>query len=368
MKFKVESINELSDSRQLIEAKPHKFISIFIYILLSLIFIFLLWSWFSEKEVVVKVSGIIKSDDKSYTISNTIDGEVKEVNIENGQDIKLGQVLYQIDDSNLKEQKNKLENQKENLIKEIKKLDKFEKSIINDTNYFSNSEDEKEYYYKYKNYETNNKTSILDKTNLMYSKDDMKKLDEEIHLIKEKNKSTLLSQIYEKINSNNEKLKELKYSIQEINQNIEKCKIKSTVDGELDIKTTLEPGMILQSGTLVASVLPKEKNYKVELIIPDKDIANIKTEQQVKYNITSLPYTEYGFLKGNIKNLGVDSQADSEKGFVFYKGEGTLECSTLYNDKREKHQIKPGMTCEAIVITKEKKMLYYLLEKLNLKK
>lgn len=475
MKFKIEDINELSDSRQVMEAKPHKFTSIFIYILLASILIFILWAWFSEKEIVVKVSGIIKPNEQSYVVSNMVSGEVKEVNMENGQDIKNGQVLYKIDDSNLQSQKNKLGNQKEDLTKDTKNLEKLKMSIDDNTNYFSDNEEEKEYYYKYKSYEASNKVSIEDKRNLIDSKNEVankigkletliksindnqnyneegsiyseqfnnyriskksiedkieklernkeelknqsapkeqidqidseieanknalvklrsdinlqiknsinelneqvknidsnvSKFDEGVSLSEEKNKVTLLAQIEEKINLNKDKLKEVDFNIEEVNKGIEKCEVKSTVDGKLDIKANLEPGAMIQTGAIVASVLPKENNYKIELIIPDKDIANIKNGQEVKYNFTSLPYAEYGFLKGNIENISVNSQVNNETGIVYFIGEGTLETDILYSNKNEEAVIKPGMTCEARVITRSEKMLYYLLEKLNLK-
>lgn len=475
MKFKIEDINELSDSRQVMEAKPNKFTSIFTYILLGAICIFITWAWFSEKEIVVKVSGIIKPNEQSCVVSNMVAGEIKEVNMENGQDIKSGQVLYKIDDSNLQNQKNKIEKQKEDLTKDIKNLEKFKQSIDDNTNYFSDNEEEKEYYYKYKSYEAGNKVSVEDKSNLIDSKNEavnkinkletliksindnqnyneegsiysdqfnnyriskksiedkiekleknkealktqnapkeqidqidseieanknalvklrsdinlqiknsinelneqvknidsnVSKFDEGVSLSKEKNKVTLLAQIEEKINLNNDKLKEVDFNIEEVNKGIEKCEVKSTVDGKLDIKANLYPGAMIQTGVVVASVLPKENNYKVELIIPDKDIGNIKNGQEVKYNFNSLPYTEYGFLKGTIENISVNSQINNETGIVYYLGEGTLETNTLFSNKNEEAIIKPGMTCEARVITRSEKMLYYLLEKLNLK-
>jgi len=475
MKFKIEDINELSYSRQVMEAKPHKFTSIFIYILLGAIFIFITWAWFSEKEIVVKVSGIIKPNEQSYVVSNMVAGEIKEINMENGQEVKSGQVLYKIDDSNLQNQKNKLENQKEDLTKDTKNLEKFKQSIDDNTNYFSDSEDEKEYYYKYKSYETGNKVSVEDKSNLIDSKNEasnkiskldaliksindnknyneegsiyseqfnnyiiskksiedkiekleknkeelknqnapkeqinqidpeievnknalvklksdinlqiknsinelegqvknidssVNKFDEGVSLSKEKNKVTLIAQIEEKINLNNGKLKEVDFNIEEVNKGIEKCEVKSTIDGKLDIKANLEPGVMIQTGAVVASVLPKENNYKVELIIPDKDIGNIKNGQEVKYNFTSLPYNEYGFLKGNIENLSVNSQVNNETGIVYFIGEGTLESDTLYSHKNEEAIIKSGMTCEVRIITRKEKMLYYIFEKIGLK-
>ena len=475
MKYKIENLDDLNDSRQVMEAKPHKFTIIFIYILFAVIISSILWACFSEKEVVVKVPGIIKPNEQLYVISNQISGEIKEVYMKNGQTVKKNELLYKIDDASLQSQRSKIEDQKNILTNAKNNLDKFRESIVGNTNYFKDSKEEKEYYYKYKSYETANKVSVEDKTNLINSKSgltnrinyskiliksiennknynkegsiyngkfnnyqisrksiddtighleksknalqnrkdsneqisqidieiqtnkngliklesDIKleignsidelesqvkntnsniiKFDEGVNLSKEKNKIALLSEIEGKLSLNGEKLKEITLNLKEINVNIGKCEVKSNVDGNLDIKATLEPGLMIQNGTIIANILPKSNNYKVELLIPDKDIGNIENGLEVMYSFTSLPYNEYGFLKGSIQSISVSSQIDNEKGGVFYIGEGTLKNNILYSHKNEKAVIKQGMTCEAKIITRRENMLHYLLEKLNLK-
>ncbi len=475
MRFKIESIEELSDSRQVMEGKPHKFTSIFIYLLLVAVLVFLLWAWFSEKEVVVKVSGIVKPSEKILTVSNEISGSIKEVYMTDGQEIKEGDILYTIDNPQLESEKNKLEEQKKSIDKNIENLDKFNKSIEDNTNHFSDNEDEKEYYYKYKAYESGNAVSIEDKNSLNTSKNDLNtkieglkkldksiddnknyndkdsiygkqfdnyqisrkaiedkisqleknkqdlknqnapneqivqidveiennknglekltsdiklqiqksldelnsqvkninsninKFDEDVSLSKEKNKVTLLAQIEEQKNLNNEKLKEIDLGLKEVNKNLEKCQVKCETNGKLDLKADLQSGLMIETGAIVADILPKEDLYKVELIIPDKDIANLKDGQEIKYSFNSLPYNEYGFLTGEIKNLSINSKIDKEMGSIFYTGEGSLEKNILYSNKGEESVIKAGMTCEARIITRKVKMLYYLLEKLNFK-
>ncbi|MGL5084993.1 MAG: biotin/lipoyl-binding protein [Clostridium sp.] len=475
MRFKIENIEELSDSRQVMEGKPHKFTSIFIYILLVSVFSFLLWSWFSEKEVVVKISGIVKPSEQVYTVSNQVSGAVKEVNMQDGQDVKKGDLLYTIDDTSLQSQKGKLDNQKIYINKTIENLEKFNKSIEDNTNHFKESEDEKEFYYKYKAYESGNKVSIEDKNSLTVSKNDLNKkidgfktlnksidnnqnynedgsvfsqqfnnyeisrkpvedkisqleknkeelknqnapneqivqvdaeiqnnktaltklnsdiklqiqnsiddlntqiksidssinkFDEGVGLSKEKNKIAILSQIEEQRNLNNEKLKEIDLELKDINHSIDSCEVKSENDGKLDLKAELKAGIMIQTGIIVADVIPKEDKYKVDLIIADKDIANIKEGQEIKYSFASLPYNEYGFLTGRIDSLSVNSKIDNERGTVFFTGEGSIEKNKLYSNKGEESEIKAGMTCEARVVTRKQKMLYYFLEKLNLK-
>lgn len=474
MKFKIENIEDLTDSRQVMESKPNKFISIFIVLVLIILIIAFLWLWFAEKEEVIKVSGIINLKEQSQVISNDITGIVKEFNVENGEDIKKGDIIYILDDTNFVTQKGNLESEKEKLVSTNEKLDKFIKSINDGVNYFEENEEEKEFYYKYKAYETGNLVLVSDKESLINSKSDLnnkiseldnfrkaieenvdynndgsvykeqynsykiskneiedkinqlnkalseienkeeekdtieqveseiknnknsleklksdtilqvenskyelnnqiktiddniKKIDENNSMSKEKNKTTMIAQIEEQKSLNNSKIEELDVSIKEVSTNIEKCSIKSEVDGKIDVKNELQSGMIVQSGVVVAEIINDESNLEVELIIPDKDIGKLKINQDIKYNISAFPYTEFGFVNGKIESLSLNSKVDEKTGAVYYTGVGNLEKTSVKNYSAEIFYIKLGMTCEGTIIIGKKKMLYYLLEKINI--
>ena len=196
--------------------------------------------------------------------------------------------------------------------------------------------------------------------------DNIKRFDENNIISKEKNKTAILAQIEEQKSLNNSKIEELEVSIKEVNTNIEKCSVKANVDGKIDIKNELQSGMIVQSGIVVGEIINDESNLEVELIIPDKDIGKLKVNQDIKYSIVSLPYTEFGFVNGEIKSLSLNSKVDEKTGAVYYTGVGNLYQTSVKNYDGERFDIKSGMTCEARIITGKKKMLYYLLEKLNI--
>ncbi|MBM7833224.1 HlyD family efflux transporter periplasmic adaptor subunit [Clostridium sardiniense] len=478
MKFKIDNIENLSDSREVMESKPNKFTSIFIYIVLALIVIFLLWAWFSKKEIVVKATGIVRPYNETYAISNVIAGEVNEINMKNGQNVSKGDILFKINSKDLEDKKKQLEDNKDYFETDIDNLKKLTKSINDNTNYFEDSRKEKEYYYKYKSYVAGNKVPLSDKDNISESKKDLQneksnlesllrsvkdqknynesnslysdqynsyissrkvienkidqlkkmkkklqenssseatsdqitqaegeikgnedqlsklesdtevqikasidkinkniksldndldKIDESNDIVKEKSKTTVLAQIEEKITADKEKLKEVNSSIKDINKNIEDCTVKASVGGKLDINMKLQPGVMIQTGAIVANILPGANKYKVDLIIPNNKIANIKDGEDIKYSFDALSYKEYGFIDGKIESISPDSKIDSEKGISFYTAEGSLDKNVLYSNNGEESFIKSGMTCEGRIITRKERMLYYLLEKLGIK-
>ncbi|GAA0866472.1 HlyD family efflux transporter periplasmic adaptor subunit [Paraclostridium tenue] len=501
MKFKIEDINNLSDSRQVLESKPNKLIIIFIYIVLALILMFLTWTWFSEKEVVAKVSGVVRPNSHVQTISNIVQGEVKSVKMKNGEKVSKGDILFEIDSDSFEKEKKRIDDQIDKINEDNNNLNKLVNSIANNKNYFSNSGREKEYYYKFKSYESGNKVSLAEKNNIDNSKnelndekanleklnksiieetnyneknsaysaqyesymssrkmiqnkidqlknsknelnkqiesdnkkineisqddaqqlelikysidekrqqvsqidfeiknsneeleklkndtivqikgtidktnqsidtlnDNLRSLDESADINKDSNKTATLVQIEEKINLNKQSKIELESNKKQIEDSLAKCVVKAPVNGKINTIVDLQPGLVLQPGTIVANVMPDSDNCKVDLMIPTKDIANIDINKKIKYSFEALPYREYGFLEGEIESISPDSKTDSETGISFFTGESSLNSNVLYSNKGEESYIKPGMICEAKIIIRNEKMLYYLLEKIGLK-
>ncbi|MGH4119270.1 hypothetical protein [Clostridium sp.] len=93
----------------------------------------------------------------------------------------------------------------------------------------------------------------------------------------------------------------------------------------------------------------------------------MKIGGKIKYHFQALPYREYGEFTGTVTDIAVDSTIDQQSGTSYYLVESEIQNKPLFSYKGKKGELKIGMTCEAQVITKRKKILHYLLEKINLK-
>jgi HlyD family secretion protein len=176
-----------------------------------------------------------------------------------------------------------------------------------------------------------------------------------------------ISQIDDTIKSINEKINELKMNIEAVNRNIDDYEIKAPSDGILHMVVNIKEGDLLQSGYQIANILPEENNkYKVYLYISNKDIANVKTGQNVKFQVLAIPYQEYGYINGKITKLAPDSSLEQKSGQNFYEAEATIDNKPLYSHKRERVYIKSGMVVNAKIVTRKEKMLYYFLNQLKL--
>ena len=84
MKYIVQNLKDISDSKEILEAKPFPFIQIFIYIILISLLGFLVWSYFGEIDEVVKAKGVVRPNSKISTIKNVASGKVKILNMKEG--------------------------------------------------------------------------------------------------------------------------------------------------------------------------------------------------------------------------------------------------------------------------------------------
>ncbi|MDK2811244.1 MAG: rane fusion protein peptide pheromone/bacteriocin exporter [Petroclostridium sp.] len=507
MKAVIQEFGELTDSRELLESRPHPFMAVFAYILVTIIMTALLWSYFSEMDIVVKASGIVRPNHKISTIKNKVFGKVENVYFEEGQQVNKGDILYTVEHQSLLLEKDILVKELIKTEQELKNLKKFKQSILDGKNHFNeNTEDEKEYYNKYVKYETDittekqraelelsqlrhdtqyneksysveiqkNKENLKNLELLKYSIEEGKNLfnesnreyynkyldymlnvqqmtqvivqkqetaqnaarlfeagaiakkeaedaqeqlesaeldlekykneymlnlhtaiqqhkraleelernlektekfneiydgkDQYTKTVLEKYKMDKLVQLDADIDLYEKKLEQLKKDLEIVNLNILDCTVRAPIEGIVNIVTEISKGDLLQSGTEIATIVPEHNSkYKVQLYVSNKDIAGIRENQRIKYHFLALPYKEYGELNGSITRIGTDARTDGNNGHSFYLVEGDIENKPLYSYKGEKAEIKVGMACEAQVITKTKKVLYYLLEKINLK-
>ena len=129
MKPIIVDMKDISDSTEVYDSKPNRFMVYTVYIVLLIVFIAIVWMGGSKIDIVVKSNGIFKTSVGSCEISSEVTGKVKEACVSDGQYVNEGDLLCIIDidtfSDTIVDYKNKLEEAKYRL--EI--LDAYEKSL-----------------------------------------------------------------------------------------------------------------------------------------------------------------------------------------------------------------------------------------------
>lgn len=113
MKPILVDMKDMSDSREVYESRPHPFFIGFIYLILGMVLVAVLWAAFFQIDIVVTGTGTITAQGDCSTVTNTTAGIVTDCYIVDGQTVKKGDPLYEIEHEELDIQLSNYESQKQ---------------------------------------------------------------------------------------------------------------------------------------------------------------------------------------------------------------------------------------------------------------
>ena len=473
MKYKIEELKDITDSREIMQSKPQGFSRYMMYIIIAILVLVLAWSLIATKEICVKANGVVVPKKETTKISSTLNGKVTTNNVTEGMKVKKGDILLSIDGEEYELQKKSLDDSLKNKEKELEANKKLKNSILDEKNYLDSSDsvesnyskmydlyiqniktgnaqveavdiqkdnikktisdlnilikcykEEKNYfdtsnylYYQYSDYEMTLKnyrdqiTSYKEKINVLQgskteeNKDSIEAQIEElqkgidsINSEIEKFKNTSIMNVTSTIAENESKLKEsvatsssgsykeqyisqldstisslestisdIKMNLDMTNEKIDETTIKAQYDGVITLLNEVKVGDYIQAGTQIASIVPENsKEYKAQIYIANQDFGEINEGEDVILEFVSLPQSEYGIVKTNIKEISVDAKVSEKEGTSYYTGECTIPLTSMKNKKGTTVDIKNGMLVQARIINREVSYFRYFLEKINI--
>lgn len=229
MKYKIEELKDITDSREIMNSTPKGFSKYMMYIIIGLLTVTIIWSLIAKKQIVVSASGVLKPSEEVYKITSSISGNVTSVNLQEGMEVKKGDILISVNGDEYSLQQNVLQDNLNKKEKELESAKKLKDSINDGINYLSKDDDiENTYYKKYELYITtlneyekqgtssetqlsNTKRKINDLNMLLRSMDEKVNYFSEDHYLYYQyvDYEMTLNQYRKQIDTYNEKIKEL---------------------------------------------------------------------------------------------------------------------------------------------------------------
>ncbi|CAM2888525.1 HlyD family efflux transporter periplasmic adaptor subunit [Hathewaya histolytica] len=368
--MKVYSLNEITDSKLLYDKKPPRFMNYIILVVLILIICFIVWSAKSVKTFVVKGQGVISTEKKSNIMAK-VSGEIKESYIEEGKEVKEGDLLLVFNSPEPKYQLQQIDGQIKILDKKIKLLKRAEKEATKGKNTFNKKDsDEVEFYNKLVN-------SYVRLEEYKVDEEALKKqeyTDEQIQKYKEQAKNKKDQLYYDTIISftNDRKQLEMEKSRLEtqkvsITKSTEEYKLCASSSGKVHLNTPIKKGIVLHGGALIGTIATTDKDIIVETLIPSTDRPRIHKNDDVSLAVGGLNQAEYGTLKGKVISIDEDATIDTEKGNIFFKVKVKPERNYLKDKKGEKIKLTLGMVTETRVKYEKITYMKYFIEQIGIK-
>jgi hemolysin D len=134
-----------------------------------------------------------------------------------------------------------------------------------------------------------------------------------------------------------------------------------------DLATTTV-GAVVEPGTVLVSLVPKNEPLLAEVLIENKDVGFVAVNQPVRLKLAAYQFQKYGFLEGTVKTIGADSTAPRERSESgAQSGEQELAFKALIEFDSQRLQLHPnlslaaGMQVSAEIVQGKRTVLEYLL-------
>ncbi|MGC0371591.1 MAG: hypothetical protein DGJ47_000282 [Rickettsiaceae bacterium] len=158
-------------------------------------------------------------------------------------------------------------------------------------------------------------------------------------------------------------LSQTKESIDKYSDMVNRLEITAPLDGYIKVLNINTIGGVIESGRVIAEIVPMGSELLVEAQINPKDIGYLSVGQDANIKISTYDYSRYGTLKGKLSYISA-SAFENDEGRRFYLGRVSVEKNYLGNDKT-KNIIRPGMVAQVDIVTGSKSIISYLLKPIH---
>lgn len=145
------------------------------------------------------------------------------------------------------------------------------------------------------------------------------------------------------------------------------CTITASTSGYYYAKQDIKQGTYVGEGTAMGKIYPENTaEYYAEVYVQNSDIAKIHVGDEVKFEIAAYPSSEYGYFIGTVSDISKDITVDENSGSAYYLVKVECDNMTIRNNEGEEAVLMNGMACQAKIIIDEKRVMNYVLEKIDL--
>lgn len=141
-------------------------------------------------------------------------------------------------------------------------------------------------------------------------------------------------------------LRSLGSEVQRINQEQKNYIITAPISGRLVNFSGMQKGNFLVQGQSIGEISPKQ-SLIAECLVSPKDIGFIHTGQNVKFQIDTYNYNQWGLLEGKVQEIDQNIKVNQQTGEAFFRVLGKMDHHYLQLKSGYKGNIGKGMSFTA---------------------
>ena len=135
--------------------------------------------------------------------------------------------------------------------------------------------------------------------------------------------------------------------------------LTAPVDGTVQQLAAHTVGGVVPAAQPIMLLVPRDDKVEVEAFLENKDIGFVQLGQRAAVKIDAFEYTKYGTVPGSVSHVSHDAIEDQKKGLI-YAVRVLLDRSTLHVDGQEM-PLTPGMSVSVEIKTGERRVIEYVL-------
>ena len=141
-------------------------------------------------------------------------------------------------------------------------------------------------------------------------------------------------------------IRSLGAEVQRINQEQKNYIITAPISGRLVNFSGIQKGNFIIQGQNIGEISPEE-SLVAECLVSPKDIGFIKIGQNVKFQVDTYNYNQWGLLEGKVKEIDQNITVNQQSGDAYFRVLCTMDKNFLQLKNGYKGQIGKGMTLTA---------------------
>ena len=139
--------------------------------------------------------------------------------------------------------------------------------------------------------------------------------------------------------------------------------VRAPMDGIVKTIPNRTIGGVVQPGSPMLEMVPREESLLIEARLKPGDIAFVQVGQRAVVKVTAYDYSIFGGLEGKIEHVSADSIVP-QQGEPYYLAHVRTAANAIEFGGK-KLSITPGMLASVDVITGKRSVLYYLTKPIN---
>ena len=132
------------------------------------------------------------------------------------------------------------------------------------------------------------------------------------------------------------------------------------VTGVVSTLNLRQSGEVVQPGQSIAEIAPMGKPLVLSTVLPNQEAGFVKVGMPVQIKLDAYPFQEYGVISGRVMTISPDSKLDERRGQVYRVDVELLQHQI--NAKGQTIQFKPGQTAAAEIVTRQRRIADVLLD------